>query len=162
MDEEAESRLDVLRARQDGGDSSGGEVTGAGAFMGSEATLSSTTEPTEPTSKLLLSHRRERARQEDSTPSLSSRERTNRNRLEFDWPDVERRKEEKAAERLRGRSEGERRERGESGLGADQNGHINFWAGMEKDVSDQICPRPTPPSNPFRPLSLPFVPSLLL
>lgn len=83
---------------------------------------------------LIEKHRKEKARQE-------KRERKAKERLDFDWPSETAKKEAKRAERrredgYRDQTDGEREGRVEMGLTDEwlENGHINLFADVEKEV----------------------------
>lgn len=93
--------------------------------------------PSEP-SKLLSRHRKNK--DESAEDRIRKDARSERARLEFDWPDVEKRKAEKRAikeqeKRPRDQELGRTNPDEHAEIGGDGK-HINFWAGLEKDVSD--------------------------
>lgn len=92
-------------------------------------------------SKLLERHRRNRTQQseEDREARIRRDHKKERAKLEFDWPDVEKRKAEKRRAKeqdLRDRDQqlGKQAPESRAELGEDGKQHINFWAGLEKDV----------------------------
>jgi hypothetical protein len=93
--------------------------------------------PSEP-SKLLIRHRKNK--DESAEDRIRKDARSERARLEFDWPDVEKRKAEKRAikeseKRARDQELGRTNPDEHAEIGGTGK-HINFWAGLEKDVSD--------------------------
>ena len=93
--------------------------------------------PSEP-SKLLSRHRKNK--DESAEDRIRKDARSDRARLEFDWPDVEKRKAEKRAikeqeSRIKDRELGKTRPAEQAEVGGNGK-HINFWAGLEKDVSE--------------------------
>ena len=92
--------------------------------------------PSEP-SKLLARHRK--TKDESHEDRIRKDARKEKAKLEFDWPDVEKRKAEKRAlkeEEIRKRDAELGRSKDEELVEAGGDGrHINFWAGLEKDVS---------------------------
>jgi hypothetical protein len=91
--------------------------------------------PSEP-SKLLARHRK--SKDETHEDRIRKDARTAKAKLEFDWPDVEKKKAEKRAlkeEERRARDVELGRSKEEDIVETGGNGrHINFWAGLEKDV----------------------------
>lgn len=91
--------------------------------------------PAEP-SKLIDRHRK---KTEDREATIRRDARKEKAKLDFDWPAEEKKKAEKRAvkeaeERERDRAMGRVREGEKMEMGGEGK-HINFWAGMEKEVS---------------------------
>ena len=126
------ARLDLLRNRPD--DASNARAS-TSALM-----------PSEP-SKLLARHRK--TKDESHEDRIRKDARKEKAKLEFDWPDVEKRKAEKRAikeEEIRKRDAELGRSKDEELVETGGDGrHINFWAGLEKDVS--VYMRDTSPSS---------------
>jgi hypothetical protein len=121
------ARLDLLRNRPED------DTT-------SRATTS-TLMPSEP-SKLLARHRK--TKDESHEDRIRKDARKEKAKLEFDWPDVEKRKAEKRAlkeEENKKRDAKFGRSKDEELVEVGGGGrHINFWAGLEKDVSTGSAP----------------------
>lgn len=95
--------------------------------------------PSEP-SKLLSRHRKNK--DESAEDRIRKDARSERARLEFDWPDVEKRKAEKRAikeqeRKVRDQELGKVNPDEQAEIGGNGK-HINFWAGLEKDVRDTV------------------------
>lgn len=88
---------------------------------------------------------RQRKKAEDRESIIRKDARKEKAKLEFDWPQEEKRKAEKRAmkeaeERQRDRDMGRARDGEKMEMGGEGK-HINFWAGMEKEVSAiQVVP----------------------